>query len=203
MTRALTAKGAATRQRIVDGAAKLVRDRGVRQVSLDDIRAATSTSQSQLFHYFPDGRAELLQAVASHEAAQVIADQQPYLDQLGTARSWRAWRDIVVRKYREQGIRCPLSALNSQLDPADSDIRDIISGLLLDWHRRIADGIRRSQQSGVIDASLRPDPAAATILAAIQGGVGIFLATADITFLETALDAALASLNLRRTTSAR
>ncbi len=54
MERALTAKGTATRARIVEGAAQLIRERGVANVSLDDIRAVTSTSKSQLFHYFPD-----------------------------------------------------------------------------------------------------------------------------------------------------
>ncbi|HEX4658285.1 MAG TPA: helix-turn-helix domain-containing protein, partial [Streptosporangiaceae bacterium] len=58
--RVLTSKGAATMQRIVAGAAALIRDRGVANVSLDDIRAATSTSKSQLFHYFPDGKSDLL-----------------------------------------------------------------------------------------------------------------------------------------------
>ncbi|HEX3750117.1 MAG TPA: TetR/AcrR family transcriptional regulator, partial [Streptosporangiaceae bacterium] len=60
----LTSKGTATRQRIVAGAAALVRDLGPANVSLDDIRAATSTSKSQLFHYFPDGKSDLLLAVA-------------------------------------------------------------------------------------------------------------------------------------------
>lgn len=196
VTRALTAKGAATRQRIVAGAAALIRDRGVRQVSLDDIRAATSTSQSQLFHYFPDGRAELLLAVAAEEAAQVLADQQPFLGELHTAQSWHAWRDVVVAKYREQGLHCPLSALTSQLGPTDPDIREIIANLLRDWHGLITDGIRRSQQAAIVAPSHDPQPVAATILAAIQGGVGIFLATGDISFLETALDAALAPLDL-------
>lgn len=196
MTRALTAKGAATRARIVAGAASLVRERGVRQVSLDDIRAATTTSQSQLFHYFPDGRAELLLAVASHEAAEVLSDQQPYLGELGTADSWRSWRDIVIARYVEQGLHCPLTALTTQLGPTDPDIRDIIADLLRQWHQLLADGITRSQQAGVVAKSVKPLPVAATMLAAIQGGAGIFLATGDISFLETALDAALAPLKL-------
>ena len=88
-TRVLTAKGSATRDRIVAGAAALIRDRGVTEVGLDDIRAATATSKSQLFHYFPDGKVELLHAVAIHEAAAVIADQQPQIDELT---SWKASR---------------------------------------------------------------------------------------------------------------
>jgi AcrR family transcriptional regulator len=113
----LTAKGAATRERIVAGTAELVRERGAENVGLDDVREATATSKSQLFHYFPDGRAALLRAVAGHEADAVIADQQPYLGELDTPASWQAWRDVVVEKYRAQGDACPLSALTQQLVP--------------------------------------------------------------------------------------
>src|SRR6202022_4503681 len=99
----LTSKGAATRQRIVAGAAALIRAPGVEHVGLDDIRSATATSKSQLFHYFPDGRGDLLRAVAAHETAAVLADQQPFLNQLGSAETWTAWREVIVRKYAEQG----------------------------------------------------------------------------------------------------
>ena len=69
----LTAKGAATRGRIVSGAADLIRSDGI-DVTLDDIRAHTRTSKSQIFHYFPGGREDLLLAVAQHEAHRVIEE---------------------------------------------------------------------------------------------------------------------------------
>src|SRR5690348_15574450 len=99
MTVSLTRKGAATRERIVAGAAVLLRERGIDQVSLDDIRAATATSKSQLFHYFPDGRSQLLVAVAQHEARQVLLEQEPQLSALGPPASWAAWRDVVIARY--------------------------------------------------------------------------------------------------------
>ena len=52
MTPRLTTRGAATRARIVAGAAELMYARGVAGTSLDDIMAATNTSKSQLYHYF-------------------------------------------------------------------------------------------------------------------------------------------------------
>jgi AcrR family transcriptional regulator len=188
MTAALTSKGIATRQRIIEGAARLVRTQGVERVGLDDIRVETATSKSQLFHYFPGGRADLLYAVATHEAAQVIADQQPYLDDLGPAGSWQKWRDVVVAKYREQGRECPLSALTTQLGQTDPRIRPLVAALLEDWNDRIARGVRRR---GVAE---QPRDAAAVILAAIQGGVMLMLSTGRIDYLEIALDRAIAPL---------
>jgi AcrR family transcriptional regulator len=59
MHRELTAKGKATRDRIVDGAATVIRELGVGVATLDDVMARTRTSNSQLFHYFPDGKDQL------------------------------------------------------------------------------------------------------------------------------------------------
>ncbi|MFI5913524.1 TetR/AcrR family transcriptional regulator [Dactylosporangium sp. NPDC051541] len=187
MSTPLTAKGAATRDRIVAGAAALLRSRGVDEVSLDDIRAATATSKSQLFHYFPSGRSSLLLAVAEHEAAAVLHDQEPHLSSLGPPSSWVAWRDAVIARYEAQGTRCPLAALTRQLAPSNPQVRPIVSGLLESWLAKLTEGARRANA---------PDPerSGLVILAAVQGGVGILLATGDSTALRVALDAALTEL---------
>jgi AcrR family transcriptional regulator len=187
----LTKKGVATRERIVAGTAELVRERGADKVGLDDVRALTATSKSQLFHYFPDGRAALLRAVAGHEADAVIADQQPYLGELDGPASWQAWRDVVVAKYRAQGDACPLSALTQQLVPGDSAIKPIIAELLRHWHALLASGVQRAQAAGRVDAAADPAQLASTILAAVQGGVVLMQATGSVAHLEQALDAAL------------
>jgi AcrR family transcriptional regulator len=189
VTRPLTAKGTATRGRIVAAAAELIRANGVEHTGLDAVLAATATSKGQLFHYFPDGRTDLLFAVAEHEAAQVIGDQQPHLDQLGPPGSWEAWRDAVVARYRAQGARCPISALTSQLRLSDERIGPLVAALLEDWHARIAAGLRRAGLPARGHNGARR--LAGVILAALQGGVSLFIATGDIGYLESSLDAAL------------
>jgi AcrR family transcriptional regulator len=94
MAARLTPKGAATKQRIIEGAAAEIRERGVTEVTLDDICARTATSKSQLFHYFPGGKEELLLSVAQHEADRILSDQQPYLDELT---SWQALAQLAGR----------------------------------------------------------------------------------------------------------
>src|ERR1700731_1354507 len=79
---ALTAKGRATKQRIVEGAAEYLRGDIPGEVTLDDIRAITGTSKSQIFHYFPAGKEELLLEVARCESRRVLDDQQPQLGSL-------------------------------------------------------------------------------------------------------------------------
>ena len=194
MAGTLTRKGLATRQRIVAGAAELFRARGVAGTSLDDVCEATSTSKSQLFHYFPDGRAQLLAAVAGHEADRVLDDQQPALDHLTSWAAWQAWRDLVVERYRGQGQSCPLAVLTSQLGPGSPEHQEVVVGLFGRWQAKIADGIRSMQASGEIGPSADADQRAAALLAGIQGGVMIMLATGGISHLEIALDQGIAAL---------
>src|ERR1700679_2395245 len=95
----LTPRGEATRSRIVESAAELVLAGGVGGTSLDDIRAGTATSKSQLFHYFPDGKSELVGAIVSFQGQRVLDAQRPYLDSLDTWEAWEGWRDAVLAHY--------------------------------------------------------------------------------------------------------
>jgi len=192
--RQLTPKGLATRQRIIEGAVAEVRARGVANTTLDDIRAVSQTSKSQLFHYFPDGKSELVLAVAQLEADRVIADQQPYLDNLTSWPAWRAWRDVVVWRYQQQGQFCPLSTLLSQIGPEVREGREIVVDLLNRWQARLAQGIRDMREQGEIAPRVDPDREAAALLAGLQGGVVVMLATGDISHLEIALDTAIERL---------
>lgn len=190
----LTRKGAATRQRILEGAAAHIREFGVAATTLDDVLARTTTSKSQLFHYFPGGREELLLAVAHFEADQVIEDQRPQLDELTSWPAWQAWRDKVVERYRRQGGRCPLNAVTSQLGDGTPGTRAVATELMRRWQSEIAVGVRHMQGVGEIDPAVDPDRAAAALLACIQGGVLIQMSTGATTHLEAALDMGIASL---------
>src|SRR5580698_11519661 len=110
-TTKLTPKGTATRARIVAGSADLVLARGVGGTTLDDIRAGTATSKSQLFHYFPGGKAELVGAIASYQGERVLDAQRPYLASLDSWDAWEGWRRAVLDHYGSQTHwGCPVSA---------------------------------------------------------------------------------------------
>ncbi|MFD3485695.1 TetR/AcrR family transcriptional regulator [Streptomyces sp. NPDC058665] len=193
----LTARGARTRQRIVEGAAGLLRERGVANVNLDDIRAVTATSKSQLFHYFPAGKSDLLLAVAEYEAEQVLADQQPMLGDLTSWDAWDAWHRRIIERYDAQRQRCPLSALTSQLGMADPATRTIVTGLYDRWHAHLVAGVRALKDAGEIDASVDAEESATAILTAVSGGAGMLMATDRIDYLEVALAQALEGLRRR------
>jgi AcrR family transcriptional regulator len=190
----LTPKGQATRRRILEGAAAEIREHGVAVATLDDIRARTQTSKSQLFHYFPDGKDQLLLAVAEHEAQMVLDDQQPYLGELTSWAAWQRWRDAVVDRYRRQGQHCPLAVLMSEIGRSTPGAQAVTSALLRRWTDEIAAGVRHMQANGKVAARLDAHKVASAVLAGIQGGVGVMLATGDLSYLEAALDVGIESL---------
>jgi AcrR family transcriptional regulator len=184
---ALTAKGRATRQRIIEGAAAHLRGGDPAGVTLDDIRAITGTSKGQIFHYFPDGKDELLLAVARHEADRVLADQQPHLGALTSWSAWTRWRDAVVARYRAQGRYCPLGALLSQAGNTRG-AAEVVTALLAQWQEHVRRGIAEMQAAGLVRAGVDADRAAAAVVAGIQGGVQVLRATGSAALLEAALD---------------
>ncbi|WP_036970579.1 TetR/AcrR family transcriptional regulator [Promicromonospora kroppenstedtii] len=194
MTMRTTARGAATRQRLVSGAALLMREQGAAVTNLDQVLRATSTSKSQLFHYFPDGRAGLLVAVTSYEVEQVIEAQRPHLDDLSTAKSWREWRGGVLRHYVELGERCPMGSLTSELGTSSPEARNIVNGLYDRWEGALMAGV----QAMIVNGAVRPDlpvrDTARSILTAVQGGVVMLRATGRLSYLETTLDTTLEPL---------
>lgn len=194
MATKLTAKGRATRDRIVEGAAQVVRERGVAFATLEDIMARTRASKSQLFHYFPAGKDELLLAIAQHEADQVLEDQQPYLGRLDSWDAWRRWRDVVVRRYEEQGDQCPLGSLFLQVGRATPGARAIVVELMDQWQASLAAGIRAMQAAGHLPPGVDADHRAAALLAGIQGGVAILQSTGRSSHLRAALDQAIDDL---------
>ncbi|PPS91181.1 TetR/AcrR family transcriptional regulator [Streptomyces sp. MH60] len=190
----LTAKGKATRRRIVEGAAAVLRERGVASTTLDDVMARSATSKSQLFHYFPAGKDELLVEVARFEADQVLEDQQPQLGRLDSWEAWQEWRDVVIERYETQGDQCPLGSLFLQIGRSTPGTRAIVVELLRQWQESLAAGIRSLQASGRLPADLDVETRAAALLTAIQGGVSILLSTGRSTHLRAALDQGIADL---------
>jgi len=90
-----TAKGRATRERIVRAAAELVAEHGVAAVSLDDVGALAPASRSQLYHYFDDKDA-LVRAVVDATSDAVLGAQDELIGQLDACAGIERWFGALV-----------------------------------------------------------------------------------------------------------
>ncbi|SMH48965.1 transcriptional regulator, TetR family [Rathayibacter oskolensis] len=192
----LTERGRRTRQRIIEATGEQILASGIGGTTLDGVRAATLTSKSQLFHYFPGGKAELVREVAQWEGAQLLEAQEPEIHDLGSWSSWERWRTGLVDYYIGRGRwACPIGSLASQAAMIDAELESAIAGAMRDWRGLLAAGVRRMQAAGEVDPAADPDRLAAVILAAIQGGLVLSQPERSAWPLEAALDSALAPLH--------
>jgi AcrR family transcriptional regulator len=188
----LTTKGAATRERIVRTATDLILDRGVGGMTLDEIRAGTATSKSQLFHYFPGGKSDLVAAIAAFQSARVLEAQRPWIDDLGTFESWRGWRDALVSYYHDLTHKyCSISALVNEVAPAEPALAAEVAAYADRWNDQLAAGVARLRDAGHLRPGTDSGRLGTAIFATLQGGLLVMQAKDSIDALSAALDGAL------------
>ncbi len=191
-----TSRGAATRARIIDAAADLVLTGGVRVTTLDDVRAATRTSKSQLFHYFPGGKTDLVHAVVLRQSERVLTGQRLLLDGLDGFTALQRWRDAIVAVQRERSCvgGCPLGSLAAEVAEHDDRARTLLAGSFGQWQDLLRQGLSAMQTAGTLRPDADPDELALATVASLQGGLLLAQTTRSTRPLEVALDAALAHL---------
>jgi len=190
--RARTAKGEATRQRIIDAAANLMRLKGVGNTTLDDVRAASQTSKSQMYNHFAD-KGELTRAVVEHWGEFRLNQQEEDLRRLDSIRGLERWRDAMVqRNAAVAGAHgCILGSLAIEVADHDDGARRMLRADFLAWERLLVDGLERMRDKGVLRADADPEVLATGIMAALQGGYLLAQTAHDTEPMEIALDMAI------------
>jgi TetR/AcrR family transcriptional regulator, transcriptional repressor for nem operon len=167
-----TARGRATRERIVQAATTLVGERGVAGTSLDDVRELAHASKSQLYLYFAD-RDELLRAVAASTCDTVLDTQAEVLagfDSLdGIGRYLDALVDLQVQRETTSG--CPIGSLAGQLVERDEQARLILADGFGRWEAGLRSGLEAMAARDQLRSEADPDLIANQALMLIQGGL--------------------------------
>ena len=190
--RRLTARGAATRDRIVHAAAGLMYVKGVNATTLDDVRAATGTSKSQLYRHFPDKQA-LVHAVIGLRGAQVLERETQRLGRLNSFSGLVRWRNALIQanSLRDGAYGCGLGSMASELADQDEQARVSLAGLFRSWEELLAAGLRRMQAKGTLSPQADPGQLAVGLMAALQGGYLLASTAHDVGPMEIALDLVL------------
>lgn len=166
-----TAKGRATRERILHSAAELLLTEGLSGLNMDKVRNAASVSGSQLTHYYAD-KQELLRAILIRQIGIVLDfHRKPRLGGLGTLDDFEAWIDANVRYLRR--IRYTgtptYHALAGQLAKSDEPTRATLATGYWQWVELLEQSIQRMKDQGVLLAKADPRTLALVIVTAHQG----------------------------------
>ena len=200
--RRLTAKGRATRARIVAAAADLVFAHGVARTGIDDVRHAAGVSASQLYHYFAD-KDDLVRAVIAHQTDGVLDAQRPVLDHLDSFEALLRWRDLLIalQEQRQCAGGCPIGSIAAELADDDPAARADLADGFERWEAPIRTGLARMRDRGDLRPDTDTDGLALALLAALQGGLVLTQTRRDTTPLRTALDTVLAQVRAHATAS--
>jgi AcrR family transcriptional regulator len=176
--RRLTAKGRATRDRIVKVAAELILSNGLSALNMDALRKAASVSGSQLAHYFTDKRA-LIRAIVARQT-DVVLDfhRQPKLRALDTLDDFERWIDLNMRYLRRIGYSGTPTyhGLAGQLGKSDAATRETLAAGYWQWIELLEQAIQRMKDHGVLVAHTEPRKLALVIVSAHQGGATLAFA---------------------------
>ena len=189
-----TEKGRATRARILQAASRLIAERGVDRVSLEDVEREAGVGRSQLYHYF-DGRDDLLRAVIDTTTDAVLGAQDGLLDELDSLEAIDGWFDGLVALQEQRGARggCPIGSLVGQLAERDEDTRAALVSGFERWEEPLIAGLTRMQQRGRLRSDANVESLADVTMAAIQGGLLFTQVRRDPQQLPRALDGVLAA----------
>ena len=187
-----TARGQATKARIVSAAAELVAAHGVAGTTLDDVMQHSRTSKSQIYHYFTDKDA-LMCAVVKAQSERVLGPQASCLSEMKSVEDLRQWRNQVVKLNRAtHGIGgCPIGSLASALADQSEDARRLLAASFRRWESYLAAGLEAMQDRGVLSPRVHPGDLATAIVGALQGGLLLAQTTRSTRPLELVLDMAI------------
>jgi TetR/AcrR family transcriptional repressor of nem operon len=197
--REFTAKGLATRGRIVDAAALLITQHGLEGATLEDIQAEAHVSASQLYHYFTD-KGALILAVIERQSELVLGSHRAVLERLDSFDALTEWRDLIVASLESQNCvgGCPLGSLASGLAESNPAARAALAASFEEWERMLRDGIATMRDRGELRADVDVESLALSILAGVQGGLLLSQTRRDSRSVRIAVDASIAYLRTLR-----
>ena len=156
---------AGARERMITSTALLIREKGARATSIDDVLAHSGAPRGSVYHHFPGGRHQLLRE-ATDFAGGYIAGR------IGRSDDSLVLLDSLIGEYREVLVGsdfragCPIVAVAVEAGEPGSDLHEhaaaaFAGGQELLAGRLAADGI----------APARAEELAVTTIAAVEGAL--------------------------------
>jgi len=170
--KAKSTRGASTRQRILETAAKLVYKNGVNGTSVDDVLSASGTGKSQFYHYFASKDALVKELIEFHRAVMPAA-QETLLSNLSSLAGIDAWLDQILADY-DRGLYadgCPIGNLANELASQNEELRRDLQATFATWETCLSQGLRALQTKGHLRRDIVPEELATFCVAAIEGAM--------------------------------
>ena len=150
------------RERMIASTALLIREKGARATSIDDVLAHSGAPRGSVYHHFPGGRDQLMREATDFAGSYIAA-------RIGRSDDALVLLDSLVGEYREVLVRsdfragCPIVAVAVE---AGSDLHEHAAAAFAGWQDLLA---ARLAADGVAPA--RAEELAVMAIAAIEGAL--------------------------------
>jgi len=165
-----------TRKRILEAAFQAIYRNGFQGTRLDEIIKSTGLTKGALYHHFPNKQA-LGYAVVEEIVAGMIDELwlQPLRDTNDPLGTLVRTIDQLETRPGEQLITlgCPLNNLAQEMSALDEGFRQRLSRLFQRWQDGLQDALDRAARMGHIRPETDTGAAAAFIIAALEGCIGM------------------------------
>ena len=147
--------------------------RGLHATSFSEVLAVTGASRGSIYHHFPGGKAELIEAVLEDYGARVVDALQELLGQplMTVVRGALAlWREPLAEDHCEAG--CPVAAVSQEANSSrlESDCRDIFDQWVATLTGALTSaGLKRAGQARALATLIVAGVEGGTVLARAQG----------------------------------
>ena len=165
---------AGPRERMVRSAALLMRERGAKATAISDVLKHSGAPRGSAYHYFPDGRTQLLCEAVDYAGEYIAA-------RLAAGTSGVEVLDTLMAAYKEQLVGtdyragCPIVAVAVEAGERNTQLIERAAQVFARWtdliaERLVADGVSRS----------RADELAMLMTAALEGAIVVARASRDM-----------------------
>jgi TetR/AcrR family transcriptional regulator, transcriptional repressor for nem operon len=187
-----SARGAVTRDQILDAAGRLIHLQGYYCTSLDDVLRESGVGKGNFYYYFKS-KEELgyaiidrlvrgfldrtLEPAFADPGADPVAQIHGLLDRL-----------LDYQRQRNCIGGCAMGNLASELSDVHEGFRQRLAEVFVAWRVTMAQALRRGQATGRLRPECNPEGAAYFIVAALEGAILMSKLTKDIKVMERCVD---------------
>ena len=188
LTETKSARGAATRDQILDAAGRLIHLQGYHCTSLDDVLRESGVGKGNFYYYFKSkeelGYAiidRLVRGFVDRTLAPAFADG--HADPVEQIHSFL---DRILDGQRQRNCigGCPMGNLASELSDVHEGFRKRLADVFREWRVTMAEALHRGQGTGRLGPECNPEGAAYFIVAALEGAILMSKVTKDIQVME-------------------
>jgi AcrR family transcriptional regulator len=172
----MTGPGERTREKMVRGAAQLLRERGYTGTGFREVVERTGAPRGSIYHHFPGGKAQLAGEAVDWMAGLARRAIEQSFAEGGPIAGLRAFVEIWRAEFERSGYRagCPIVAVAVENHDDAPDLLDVAARAFAAWRSAFADSLR---DAGV--AASRADSLAALVVSAVEGAIVLSRAERD------------------------